>query len=331
MNNGKAKPFKPKLNFHIIFVAVVIVLVAIMLWRLNRWNKKSVIVDTDIEPGTYAMECQDYYTYPNPDALAEHGDDGKNTILVIGDNILTNNGAKKSIINEFKKKMNDADIYTVAFDKTTLASLRPIDSWPVTHADTFSLYRITKFFALGDLIDIFAVLNDNPEDLFVSNAKERAEECINTLATLDMNTVDTVIIMYSFSDYFNQVIPLLPTNENALHTYYGALSSSINMLKEAYPFINVVVASPYPIYVTGENGERQLGYLADLGYGNTSAYIELMQYTITNYCTSYIDNYFYVINENNIDEYVTDTYLTDKGIDLITDHMVAFLNKETIQ
>lgn len=328
MADKEKKPFK--INHHIIFAVLALVIIAIMIWRLNEWNHRTVVIDNDVEPGSFDMECQDIYVYPDPDAMAARKDDGVTKILVIGDSILTNNGKKNSILNELEKKL-DAEIYPVTTDTGRLTAQLPEQFGPKDVKDAFSLYRISRFVALRDVGDLFSNLNAYPEELYVKNVKARANECTNSLAVLDMQECDIILIMYSFKDYYEGVTPL-DVVEGNVSSYYGSVSRSIDMIQKAYPHINIIVASPYPTYLKDEKGNIELTSVKDLGQGNVSAYLNLLYYAATKYCVSYIDNYFYVINENNIEEYVTDDYLTDKGLELVSDHIASFItNKGNIE
>lgn len=324
MAEKEKKPFR--INHHIIFAILIIILIAIMIWRLNKWNHRTVVIDNDVEPGSFDMECQDLYVYPDPDVMANREDDGVTKILVIGDAILTNNGKKNSILNELEKKL-DAEIYPVTTDTGRLTSQFPEQFGPKDVKDDFSLFRIAKFVARTDLGDLFSNLNSYPDDLYVKNAKERAAVSINSLSTLDMNECDIILIMYSFKDYYENVTPL-DVVEGNVSSYYGSVSRSIELIQQAYPHINIIFASPYPTYLRDEKGNIELTSLKDLGHGNVSSYLNLLYFAATKYCISYIDNYFYVINENNIEEYVTDDYLTDKGLELVSDHIASFIKNK---
>lgn len=328
MAEKEKKPFK--INHHIIFAILGIILIVIMVWRLNEWNHRSVVIDSDVEPGSFDMECQDMYVYPDPDVMAEREDDGVTKILLIGDSILTNNGKKNSLLNELEKKL-DAEIYPVTTDNGRLTAQLPEQFGALNVRDDFSLYRLSRSIALRDMGTFFSNLNSYPDDLYVKDAKKRATECANSLATLDMDECDIILIMYSFKDYYEKVTPL-DVVEGNISSYYGSVSRSIELLQQAYPHINIIFASPYPTYLRNEDGSIELTSLKDLGQGNVSSYLNLLYYAVTKYCISYIDNYFYVINENNIEEYVTDDYLTDKGLELISNHIVSFINsKGTIE
>lgn len=324
MAEKEKKPFR--LNHHIVFLILAVILISIMVWRLNKWNKRTVIVDTDVEPGSYEMECQDMYVYPDPDILAEREDDGVTKILVIGNSILTNCGEKNSLLNALEDKL-DAEFYSIVTDTSRVSSVYPEEFGPDTVADSFSLYRISRFVALRDTQSLFSNLSIYPDDLYYKKAKERAEKCASDMGTLDMNECDIILIMYSFKDYYDLVTPL-DVVEGNVSSYYGALSRSIELLQQTYPHINIIVASPYPTFMEDSKGNIELTSVKDLGKGNVSSYLDLMYFAATKYCVSYIDNYFYIINETNIEEYVDKDRLTKKGVDLVSDHIVSFINSK---
>ncbi len=130
--------------------------------------------------------------------------------------------------------------------------------------------------------------------------------------------------MYSLADYYG-LVPTLTLDEEQVNSYYGALYTSVKMIQDKYPHINIVISSPVQSYLNSKDGSIIYADRKDYGFGNSSAYIDMMYFVATKCCVSYIDNYFYGITDDNITEYVAKTYLTEKGIDLVATHIANFL------
>lgn len=318
-----------RINLHVILLATMAILVGMMIFYIIRWNGRTVKIDTsNIVEGQFDMENLDYYVHKDPDLLVNHPDDGENNILLIGNNILTNNGAEVSLANALADKL-EANIYTLAIDTGKVASERPYPEGPVNPADAFSLPRIAEILVTGERDIQTNDLVYQHQDLFFSNSEQRALDYIHVLDGLDMDKIDTIIIMYSLADYYRAIPPLIIDQEQ-VNCYYGALHKAVKMLKDSFPHINVVLASPPPSYIYGSNNELILANLENYGFGNASYYVDLAYFVATECCVSYIDNYFYIITDQNITEYIDNFVLTEKGVDLIATHFANFFKTKPI-
>lgn len=302
-----------------IVAALGIVIVAIIIFcviRLIIWDHSNVIVDTDVEPGYYAMECMDYYVYPDEKLLAERPDDGVEDILVLGNAYANNFGSTHSIVNILKKNL-DAKIYDLSTTRSFLTSVAMYDT-PTN--DGFSL-----FYQVSNLIDKdISYAEEIPwKDAFSTRFDKK--EYLSTFKKVDLDKIDTIMIMFSLSDYYGQRPTMVFDGEDR-RGYHGALYSSIKLLQDNYPHLSIIVVSPYPTYLRGEDGEIIYSNATDYGWGNASVYIDHQYAVATELCVSYIDNYFYVINDSNIEEYVDELNLSEKGITTLGAHIVNFLN-----
>lgn len=314
MEKEKKKKFRIGLNMAV-FLIIIAVIVLIVL-RLNKWNNSSTSVDlSDIEDGQYDMECLDYYVYPPEDYDDGHVDDGVTDILIIGDYIVNNYGEDHSILNILKENL-DANIYDLTAEKEKMTN----DYTNVTAGiNCFSLNSIVT--ALIDK-DFTNQQMTYPTEPFMT--EERYDAYMETLTTVDLTDIDMVIIMYSLHDYYASA-PEIFQDEDHPYGYHGALHSSIKMLQENYPHLQIVLSSPTPEYMTAEDGTIQLGSNTSFGFGYETVYTTHQYAVATELCISYIDNYYYKINESNITEYLDGMKLNDAGIDLIGNHMVHFL------
>lgn len=317
--NREKKKFR--ININLIFAIVLLVIIGICIWRLIEWNRRSVEVDTDVAYEDFATECLDYYSYP--ESPKERPEGWKEHILVVGNLMVDNRGEKLSILNIMKAKL-DAEITAVVARNTKVACYNEIDE--TTNAtDAFSLYYTIRSLCTKDfsMQKNFAASNGNSASAF--GTVEEQNYYIDTISAVNMEDIDTLIIMYSLQDYYAQVTPVYEgAIETRITSYYGALCSSINMLQEYYPHINIILCSPAPEYFV-RDGEIETCFLADYGNGNASSYINLMGLISMNKFISYIDNYYYGITEDNIEQFVLGFDLNEAGINLIGNHIVNFL------
>ncbi len=103
-------------------------------------------------------------------------------------------------------------------------------------------------------------------------AAEHFPEVLQELAGIDMQKVEYLIIEYGTNDYFGGVPIDNPENPYDMYTFEGALRSSLEVLKEAFPELRIILLTPtYNWYnAQGDNCENIEfggGYLE--GYVNT--------------------------------------------------------------
>lgn len=309
---------KININFHAIFGIAVGIIVAVCIIRVFQWTHKSLEVDLDVEEGSFDMECNDFYVYPPSDYEDDHVDDGVNDILIIGDYLVNNYGEKHSIINKLKDGL-DANIIDLTAEKVRMTSEKPKCTPGI---DAFTLAFLVKSISDGDFSNQMQTADSE-----TFNSKKRYNDYMERLLALDMNDIDTVIIMYSFHDYFATIAQNMP-DEHDTRGYHGTLLTAVETLQQKWPHLQIIISSSVPEYFTDENGNIVLGSQHSFGQGTESIYYNHQYAIATQCCVSFIDNYFYKINETNITEYSDGLNLNDKGIDLIAQHIIDFINNK---
>ena len=181
--------------------------------------------------------------------------------------------------------------------------------------DAYCLYWLVNL-AAGVPLDGY--YNDAAEALGDKTPPE-AEEVVNTLKTLDFNTIDTVAIMYDATDYlmgnamYNDDNPTDPTQ------FTGNLEASLEVLQRLYPQIRIIVMSPTYAYAIDEDGNYVSSdiYIYN-GRDVLSTYVIKECYSSNLHSVSFMDNLYGSITEDNAKEYLTDNlHLNVKGRKLI--------------
>lgn len=309
---------KFEFSIHYVFGIILIAIITVCIVKLIQWNRSTTEVDLNVAEGAFDMECLDFYVYPDEEARAKVPDDGVEDIVVFGNDYVNNNGKKHSIINKMREGMPDANIIDLSVDNSKLGCFR---DYLTCGLDAFGFYHLIYQHDTGN----YKYLDMSSwEEGFTD--KDRYKKFIENYKNLDFNKVDTVVIMYSLYDYYNSGITIFADEHNP-YGYHGALLSAVEMLQKKYPHLNIVISSFTPEYYETDDGEMQLSLETDYGWGTSSVYFDIQYAVATRQCVSFIDNYFYAINEKNITEYLNGMTLTDKGIDLIGDHVVEFLSR----
>ncbi len=315
-----------RLNIHLVLLAVIILMMAVAGYRLLRWNKGH---DSDYDPDApqtteFDTEPLDVYFVLTPDKLKDHPADGIDTILFLGNNVLTDgffpdeNGTIPSLIAE----KTGAVVYNCGFPHSMTAcdSKTYISTCP---QDAFRLYYITDSLCKGD----FSLQEEALKDLELDgDSAPIYPESLNLLSTLDINTVDTLVIFYDARDMLNYRPIEDPDGENSIATVCGALASSIERIQETYPFLRIVIMSPYHAYFKNNAGYYESLDNHNYGTGTLPNYLYSMTEVAQNYDVSLVDNYYGTINELSETKYLEDNIkLNNEGRELVADRLIRFL------
>jgi len=313
------KEKKKRIGIVAILGLVILAIIIFCIYRLIDWNARSIDFNTDdIEEGEFDFEYQDMYVYPSEEEFPNHIKDDVEDILILGNSYANNLGKKKSIVNMLRDHL-DANIIDLSVEKSMIScgSLQV-----AMEGESVSLYHLITELAQKDST---AISESSWFNLFSS--EERFNSFLETFKTVDLNKIDTLMIMYDLSDYYN-LRAAYAISEEDIRGVRGSLDQSVAFLQKEYPHINIIIVSPFPSVHKGENGELIYSSIQDYGLANSSYYYENILYVATKYCTSFVDNYTYGITEDNITDYVSDMILTDKGIEYLGNHIITFLKKK---
>lgn len=311
---------KFKIGIHAVLGLVILGIIVFMVIKLLNWQSRTVTIDTNVEEGSFDMENLDFYVFPTEDQLAARKDDGVNNILVLGNAAISSNGEKHSVLNELKKRLDNAEITSLVSDKSKVTCEHDNDVYITV--DAYCLYNMVNALISGNYTP---QAQTSPSEGFAS--EKLHTEFVENFKNLDMKNIDTILIMYSLQDYYASMLPMYMDGDNVLG-YHGSLNTSIKLLQENFPWVSIILASPYPEYMEGDKGEILLDSTTDFGQGNGSVYLQHQYAVATERCISYIDNYYYKINEENITDYVDSFFLKKKGIDLVAEHIADFINNK---
>lgn len=310
---------KKRISIVAILGIVILAIIAFCIYRLVDWSARSIDFNTDdIEEGEFDLEYLDMYVYPSEEEFPNHIVDDTEDILILGNVYANNYGKKKSIVNILKKKL-DANIIDLSIDKSMISCEGPNIG---SGRESGSFYHLVRELGM-----------QNPDALYrtywseLFDSEDRYYSFLETFKTVDLNKIDTVMIMYNLVDYYTGKAAIAITEDDP-RGVRGSLEQGLTYLNENYPHLNIVIISPYPSVAMGSDGELVYSSSTDYGLLNSSYYFENIYFVATKYCTSFVDNYNYGINESNITDYVENTLLTDKGIEFLGNHIITFLDKK---
>ena len=310
---------KKRISIFAILGLVILALIAFIVYRLLDWDARHIDFNTDdIEEGEFDVELLDMYVYPDETEHPNHIVDDVEDILILGNVYANNYGKKHSIVNMLKDNL-DANIIDLSIDSSRVSCDSPFLD---VGRDISSLYHMVL---LLDKKDSTLLERTAASELFYD--EKRIDDFLAAFITVDLNKIDTIMIMYNLIDYYNGSAAIAIT-EDDVRGVRGSYEQSLALLQEKYPHLNIIIVSPYPSVFTDADGKLVYSSTTDYGLLNSSYYFENIYFVATKYCTSFVDNYSYGITESNITEYVRETLLTDKGIDYLGNHIIDFLKKK---
>ena len=304
----------------IFVIANVVLLLAIVLialfsvFKLMKWNKgQKVVLDPNASSSEYDVEVLDQVFLQPASDLEGHKDDGKETILCLGNDPFSDDTTDSGMTGMIAKKTG-ATVYNAAFPSSTVAIKNATfdNSYPI---DMYSFFYVSQFIAKND----FSAM----EQLAPTMGNDQYVKSVDTLKSVDFNNVDMIVIMYDGQDYLNGNTCYDPNNDANPQTYSGAYDSGIKAIHKKYPFIRIVVMSLTYCLAYDKDGKMIDADNEDLGDGKLSTYLVKLIDVCEDCGVTMIDNYYGTIDADNYKDYLTDNiHLNKKARDYITDHFV---------
>ena len=154
-----------------------------------------------------------------------------------------------------------------------------------------------------------------------------AAEVVETLSTLDMNTVDVLVFMYDGTDYLLGHTVFNIDNSTDIVTFNGNMEAAIELIQNNYPHIRIIVMSPAYAFGIDENGDYISSDIKTYGGQHfLSVYTGLQFESCLNRGVTYVDNIYGTITEDNATEYLTDNiHLNVEGRKLMADRLIYAL------
>ena len=308
-----------RINLHIVLIAAILLIAIVSVYRLYKWNQ-GVPLDTDtedVDTSQFDIEALDMILPMDSSLFEGREDDGVTTILCLGNNPFTDDRSSTGFSSLIAAK-TDSVIYDCAFPNSSAACKYPVYN-PEYTRDHFNLYYVAECFRNGEFTAIASIANDEPDPIYA--------QTVEVMKTVDMDKVDIIIIMYDSTDY-NQGTPSdNPDNPYDVTAFTGGLRTTINNIKNTWPYIRIFVMSPTYAQYMDEDGELHNGTTTDLGNGTLNHYLVKESDAAMDCGVSFIDNYFGTINEDNYEEYMTDhMHYNDAGREKLADRIADIIN-----
>ena len=309
-------------KWHILFAAAVIAIICLVGYRILNYGVLKNLDDYDGSTGDEVFDAP--FSLEAAGGTRTEDPDGVTTIVAFGNAPFADDRDSADSLANLIGASTKATIYNVSVSGSYLAADGATLSSSIAPLDAFNFYWLTTAFCLknNDYIyqDIFQTLGDTlpPDGL----------EAYNTLLSIDFSTVDVIAIMYDGADYLAGHNMYSDDNDTDIQQFTGNLEAGIELIKQTYPDIRIIVMSPTYAYAVDEDGN----YVSSdqYRYGNQDV---LSTYVIKEYESCYrqyvtfIDNLYGTVTEDNASDYLTDNiHLNLEGRKKVAERFIYYLN-----
>lgn len=314
-----------RINMHIILLATGIIVFSLIIYRLITWG--NFISQDDIfsdGPGTYQEETLDYIV-PLLDAdgnmVPLDYSDGL-TVVVFGNAPFADDRGSEDNLANLIAERTGATVYNCSVSGSYLA-VEAVDFTAETSPmDAYSFYWFTTLIQGYDMGYYFK----RAANVLGEKTPPEAAEVLETIHSLDFNTVDAIIVMYDATDYLMGHPMSSDEHYNDVLYFTGNLAAGIEAIQQTYPHIRIIVMSPAYAFAIDENGEYVSSDVQRYGHDVLSTYSILEGDACYSMNVTFVDNLYGSITEDNASEYLSDNlHLNLAGRRLIADRAAEAL------
>lgn len=309
---------------HLVLLGAIAAIALIAFVRYQRWAKGEQIVIDEDSAGKFNVEVNDNMVLLPASKLEGHEDDGKTTILCLGNAPFSDDTSEKGLAGQISQ-LSGAETINASFPNSQVTCYNRSYDTSTNRGihDIFNLFYVCYAISINDYTSLETVASVHTEDPQYMTAVEN-------LKNTDFNKVDIIAVMYDAIDYENRMAVTNPNLEDELDTYTGSLKNAFQLIQDKYPHIRIVFMSPTYMMHKDENGDYKDGRTDDIGNGTLIQYWQFGYDTCGDSGVSFLDNYYGSINDTNYKEYLSDNiHINDAGRTKIADHFVyKVLNNE---
>lgn len=327
--SGSRKNGKPRirfhLNMHLVFLAVVILFVAGISYKIMNWGQYVDLNEIFKDgKGTYEDTYDEILPLINADGKTVPLDysDGLSIVAFGNSPFSDDRGSADSLLNLIAKETG-ATIYDCSIGGSYLAAQSPDFNADEEPLDAYTLYWLVTV-ASGVNIEGHYI---NAEKNLGDKLPEDAKGIYEKITSIDFSKVDVITIMYDATDYLLGHNMYNFDNTTDITQYAGNLEASIELLQSVYPNIRIIVLGPAYAYGIDENGNYVSSDIQDYGQDSLSVYSIMEWNACASRSVTFIDNLYGTITEDNAKKYLTDNlHLNVAGRKKIAERFVYALN-----
>lgn len=323
------KRFHLSLPVVLLIIIIIFVLILASVVYKFQFGGIELTYDPNFEPEV-SLDAEDITMLPLTTDMEGHTDDGKETILCLGNDVFSDDrNSDTSLVNMIADE-SDATVYNVSFPGTTVSLTIPGEDGTGTALDDYSFVKVAEAIQSGD----YSTLSGNAASL-----GDDFTTSVETLQGIDFSTIDTLCIMYDASDYVNGRTLYNPTDANESqtgvtqeenhdfdeYTYMGAFIQGVQAIHQAYPYIRIVFNSYTYCQGFDANGTQTDGDTLNLGNGTLTDYYGRIILACESQNVTFLDDYNGFITPSNYKEYLTDNIHLNESARKYIAHHFAYI------
>ena len=306
-----------------IILGIILFIIILTIWKINDVFRPRKTEQIKIDPADLIPESEDYYCIQD---VKEQEDDGVMTILVLGDDSFALERGETGLAAMISEKTG-ATVYNCAFEGSSFAGETKVLNYDDYPMECFSFYRLLTNLKADDYYTLELALNN------LDVVPSYFEETIELMKTIDLNTVDIILVSYGINDYLSGHITTDVNDESSVGSVYGSIHSGVEIIREHFPHIKVVISSPSYAFYTEDDGELVGGDVRNTGMQtseNLGGYWGNIKSAAVSAGVTFIDNYINTgINSENASQYfdfeISSYIPNEQGRKLIAEHIADVL------
>lgn len=319
-----SKKKKTKFNFHVVLLSLIILVFVVIAFKLIFWNKREHH-NTERENDqtlSFETEALDSIVPLDSSNPGKKEIDKDLRILFVGNGSLAEDKTSDTNLANIVREKTGATVYNCAIPDTYMSMKNETynASYPY---DAFSFYFLCTFFTFGNTDTIAWARND------MGTLPAEVEDSLNELKSIDFDELDVLCIYYDAADYRDQRTVIDLENNTNPTTFCGALYGGLELVKQFYPHVRIIVMSPSYAYAVDEKGNLSSSFEKDVLPENLAYYVGMQSTVCMEENVSFVDNFYGSIYEEIAKEYLQDDgiLLNEKGHELLAKRFMDALNK----
>ncbi len=317
----------PRINMHIVLLLVFVVFVCGIAYKVMNFGE---FIDLDEifrdGKGTYDDTLDEILPLLDADGkrVDTSYEDGL-TIVAFGNAPFADDRDSEDNLANMISEMTGATVYNCSISGSYLASQRPIIDTAGSPMDMYTFYWLSILATGNDIMLSY----DEAKETLGEDLPPETDEVLNTLTTLDFNTVDVIVVLYDATDYLLGHQMYSDQNSTDIEQFTGNLEAGIGMFQSVYPHIRIIVLSPPYAFSDqlDEKGNYISSDIARYGQDVLSTYVIKEYSSCVTRSVSFVDNLYGTITEDNAHKYLIDNlHLNADGRREIAKRFVYALN-----
>ena len=313
--------------FHIIFIAMILVLGLAVFLRINGWIR---VVDpasiTGSGDGIADYECHDHIM-PLTDEEYNLIRQNEETILILGNDPFAADRNEKDGLGMMLEELSGAEVINCAVKGSYMGMTEPCFDLSANPMNIFTPYYLACV-ACGD--KDYATDLAMAEKALGNSFPGEGREILSILENLDIASVDVIVIFYDGEDYLKATPTGLDEERftDPYSTYLGAFSSTVEMLRMCAPEARFIILSAPYMYISGKDGKPEAceDHPNAEGADLSDYVLGMYRMCVNDYDITFLDNYYTGTNYRDGERYLTDgRHLNKEGRELVAERLMYAL------